>query len=585
MEIQLITKPEDVAFAVAEIGKYPIIGLDTETTELDPYKGILRLIQISTPGEVFVFDLKKFENPKENPLLQGLRELLENDANVKVLHNAKFDAKWLKHHFGIELGRLFDTFLASQIIAAGDSDVRHSLAEAALRYLGIEVDKSQQVSDWNAELSASQLEYAAKDAQIVLPLREKMVERLRADNLVKVAQLEFESVLPIAFMELAGFYLDTQRWREQLAKVKKIQIKLADELQDLLAEGAVQGSLFGRTEINLDSHTQLTDALKRLGVPIPESTRQWQLEPLAPIFPVVAKLLEYRQFQKAITSYGENILEFINPTTGRIHADFRQIGAPSGRMSCNHPNIQQIPHGEEYRRCFRAPEGRKLVIADYSQVELRILADFTSDQGFIEAFTSGADLHKTTAAQVYGISTEEVTGDQRSFAKRLNFGVVYGIGAKRFAMMTGMSETDAQTLMTRYFRTYFKLDAWLREAAVRGVRERQARTAAGRLAKFKFDPTDNKAVAQTQRNAKNLPIQGTSADILKRALRLLHEELRGTSACLVNLIHDEIVVECDIAEAEEIARKLENAMVSAGQEFVSKVPIKVETEIKDDWVK
>src|SRR5206468_9619785 len=167
-------------------------------------------------------------------------------------------------------------------------------------------------------------------------------------------------------------------------------------------------------EINLDSQVQVSDALVGLGVPMPDTTRAWVLQPLAERYPVVAKLLEYRGVAKSLSSFGENILEFIEPKTGRIHADFRQIGAPTGRFSCSNPNLQQIPHEEEYRRCFRAPEGKKLVIADYSQIELRILADFSDDQRFIEAFVSGRDFHTATAAQVFGLKADEITNDQRS---------------------------------------------------------------------------------------------------------------------------------------------------------------------------
>ncbi len=171
-------------------------------------------------------------------------------------------------------------------------------------------------------------------------------------TLNKLPQLEFDCVMPISEMELNGFYLDEGRWREQLEKIKVAQVKAADELQDLLSAGVAQASLFGRAEINLDSQAQVTDALVNLGVPVPETTRGWQLQPLAAEYPVVAKLLEYRGVAKSLTSFGENILEFIEPKTGRIHADFRQIGAPTGRFSCSNPNLQQIPHGQEYRRCF-----------------------------------------------------------------------------------------------------------------------------------------------------------------------------------------------------------------------------------------
>ena len=160
-------------------------------------------------------------------------------------------------------------------------------------------------------------------------------------------------------------------------------VAAADNLQEMLAAGVAQASLFGRPEINLDSQQQVSLALSNLGVPMPETTRAWQLQPLAEQYPVVARLLEYRGIAKSLSSFGENILEFIEPTTGRVHADFRQIGAPTGRFSCSNPNLQQIPHEVEYRRCFRAPEGRKLVIADYSQIELRILAEFSGDERFI----------------------------------------------------------------------------------------------------------------------------------------------------------------------------------------------------------
>jgi DNA polymerase-1 len=303
-------------------------------------------------------------------------------------------------------------------------------------------------------------------------------------------------------------------------------------------------------------------------------------------YPIIGTLLEYRTVQKALTSYGENMIEMINRVTGRLHADFRQIGAPTGRFACTNPNIQQVPHSVEYRRCFSGyPEGRKLIIADYSQIELRILAEFSGDRGFIEAFNSGADLHRVTAAQVFNASLDQVTKEQRDFAKRLNFGVVYGIGAQRFALMTGLSVSDAENVLRRYFATYRQLDSYLRDAADRAVRERQARTASGRLVRFRYDENDRQQISMTQRNGKNTPIQGTSADILKRALKLLKEELRESNAKVVNIIHDEIVVEADADEAPDVAEKVERVMRVAGEEYVKTVPVKVETEIAEEWIK
>jgi DNA polymerase I len=590
-DFKVIKTADELRLAVESLASQPAIGLDTETTDLDPYTSRLRLIQLAASNGVHIVDLDAFGNGDlaKHDAFASLRHLLEAPRPIKVAHNAKFDAKFIKHKLGANITGWFDTLLASQLIGAGDIEERHGLETVASRFLNEVVDKSERLSNWNFELSEAQLAYAARDAAVLLPLREKLRERLKSDSLIQVAQLEFECIMTVVDIELAGFYMHRDRWLEQLAIVEKRRAVLADELQEILAEESSQGSLFGgpqRDEINLDSHQQLTAALNRLGIPVPDSTRNWKLQPLAAQYPVIEKLLEYRTVQKALTSYGQNMIDLINPITRRLHADFRQIGAPTGRFSCTNPNIQQVPHSLEYRRCFSGyPDGRKLVIADYSQIELRILAEFSGDQGFIDAFKSGADLHRVTASQVFNVAPDQVSKEQRDFAKRLNFGVVYGIGAQRFSMMTGLTVPAAEDVLKRYFATYRRLDSYLREAANRAVTEREARTASGRLVRFRYDDKDRQQISMTQRNGKNTPIQGTSADILKRALRLLSDELRGTNAKIVNIIHDEIVVEVDAGDAAEIAGKVERAMCVAGEEYLHTVPVKVETEIADEWVK
>ncbi len=590
MKYHVIKTEEALRKAIESVSAHQVIGLDTETTELDPYQGRLRLIQLATPDGVHIVDLDAFGGDLQNAsALTPLRNLLSAPRPIKIAHNAKFDAKFIKHYLGADLNGVFDTLLASQLIGAGDIEERHGLDTVASRYLNEAVDKTERLSNWNFELSEAQLEYAARDAAILIPLREKLFDRLKSDSLMKVAALEFDCIMVVAEMELTGFYMHKDRWLEQLAIVDKRRNLLAEELQSVLAEESSQGTLFGgpqRDDINLDSHQQLTKALERLGITLPDSTRNWKLQPLAAEYPIIGTLLEYRTVQKALTSYGQNMIDLINPTTHRLHADFRQIGAPTGRFSCTNPNIQQVPHAVEYRRCFSGyPEGRKLIIADYSQIELRILAEFSGDRAFINAFKSGADLHKVTAAEVFGVSVDQVTREQRDFAKRLNFGVVYGIGAQRFSIMTGLGVPEAENVLRKYFATYRGLDTYLHEAADRAVRERQARTGSGRLVRFRYDEQDRQQISMTKRNGKNTPIQGTSADILKRALRLLKDELRGTGAQIVNIIHDEIVVEADASEAEDVAKRVERAMCAAGEEYVKTVPVKVETEIADEWVK
>ena len=589
-QYEVITDVEALRRAVDQLSSRQAIGLDTETTELDPYLARLRLIQLATNDGVYIIDVNHFSNGdlRESETLEPLRQLFAAPRPIKIAHNSKFDAKFIKHNLGVDLGGLFDTLLASQLVSAGDIEERHGLEAIAGRYLNEAVDKSERLSNWEFELSEAQLQYAARDAAVLIPLRDRLIDRIKALDLVRCAQLEFECVMPVVDLELAGFYVDKQRWLEQLAVVEEKRGELANELQEMLGEGSAQASLFGppRANINLDSQQQVTEALTRLGISVPDSTRNWKLQPLAAQYPVVAKLLEYRTMQKALTSYGHGMLEFINPKTGRLHADFRQIGAPTGRFACTNPNIQQVPHAIEYRRCFMGhPAERRLVIADYSQIELRILAEFSGDQAFIDAFNSGADLHRVTAAQVFNVAQDQVSKDQRDFAKRLNFGVVYGIGAQRFSIMTGLRVTEAEDVLRRYFATYRGLDRYLRESANRAVSEKQARTASGRLVRFNFDPADRQQISMTQRNGKNAPIQGTSADILKRALRLLREELRGTSARIVNIIHDEIVVEVDEGEAGEVAQKVEQAMCVAGEEYLKTVPVKVESQIGSEWAK
>ena len=589
-QYQLVKTADELRHAVDQLSTRQAIGVDTETTDLDPYLARLRLVQLAASDGVFIVDLNHFADGdlKRNDALAPLRQLFIAPRPIKIAHNAKFDAKFIKHKLGVPVIGLFDTLLASQMVSAGDIEERHGLEAIAGRYLNEAVDKSERLSNWEFELSEAQLQYAARDAAVLIPLREKLIDRIKSLDLVQCAQLEFECVMPVVDLELAGFYMDKHRWLEQLGIVEKRRAELANELQEMLGEGVAQASLFGppRANINLDSQQQVTEAMNRLGIPLPDSTRNWKLQPLAAQYPIVAKLLEYRTMQKALTSYGQNMIEFINPKTGRLHADFRQIGAPTGRFACTNPNIQQVPHTFEYRRCFMGyPAERRLVIADYSQIELRILAEFSGDQAFMDAFNSGADLHRVTAAQVFNVAQDQVTKEQRDFAKRLNFGVVYGIGAQRFSMMTGLSVTEAEDVLRRYFATYRGLDRFLRESANRAVSEKQARTGSGRLVKFNYDPADRQQVSMTQRNGKNAPIQGTSADILKRSLRLLNDELRGTSAQIVNIIHDEIVVEVNEAEAESVAQTVERAMCAAGEEYLHNVPVKVESQIASEWTK
>ena len=566
--------------AVDHITQHRIVGVDTETTGLDPFRCRVRLLQIATPEETFVFDLFALPALKH----EGLRLLISSPAHIKAFHNAKFDVKMLLHHFDLEVQGLFDSLLSSQLIGTGTDESGHGLAAVSERHLGELVDKSLQTSDWSARLTEAQLAYAAKDAALMLPLREKLVRRLTELNMIAAAKLEFDCVLPVAAMELAGVSVDPECWRRLASDLERAHAVLTTELKLALAPGVPQLTLFGEPEINLDSPTQIVDALSNMGIKI-EGTRSWQLQPLAKDHPAVEKLLEYRTVQKALTSYGLTLLDHLSPVTGRIHADFHQIGATGGRMSCSDPNLQQVPNTPEYRSCFRAPSGRKLVIADYSQIELRILADWSQDTSLVKALVSGEDLHRVTASQMFNIAIEQVSKEQRSAAKQLNYGIMYGLGAQGLAARIETSVEEAEGLIRKYFAAYSGVAEWLREAADRAVRDKENRTRSGRLITFRYDPLDRSQVAATQRLGKNAPIQGSSADITKRALALLYEHLKPLDANIVNCVHDEIVVEVAESQAAECAGIVEREMISAAREFIRSVPVTVDTVIRDAWLK
>ncbi|HXI90812.1 MAG TPA: DNA polymerase [Blastocatellia bacterium] len=578
---KLINTEQCLEQALGAISSKPVIGVDTETTSLSPFQGEVRLLQIATPEQSFVIDLLQLPALRNN----GLRELLSSAQPVKVFHNAKFDLKMLLYHFDLEVRGLFDTLLASQLIGAGRSEGGHGLAAVSDRHLGELVDKSMQVSDWSGRLSEEQYEYAAKDAALMLPLYEKLSAGLREMKLEEVAKLEFESVLPIAAMELAGMALDADCWRGLVVNLERAHEVLSDELKRELAAGVLQLTLFGEPpNINLDSPTQVTEALGNMGIKI-EGTRSWQLQPLSKEHPAIEKLLEYRSVQKLLSSYGLALLDHINPVTGRIHADFRQMGATGGRMSCSDPNLQQVPNTPEYRSCFRAPAGRKLVIADYSQIELRILADWSQDTALVKALLSGEDLHCVTASQMFGIALEQVSKDQRAAAKQLNYGIMYGLGAPGLGARIGCSLEEAESLLRKYFEAYSGVAAFLRDAADRAVGDRESRTRSGRLIYFSFDANDRSQVGATQRLGKNAPIQGSSADIIKRALTLLYDALKPIDARIVNCIHDEIVIEVAEAQADECAAIMDREMIAAAREFIRSVPVTVDIVVGEAWLK
>jgi DNA polymerase I len=574
---KLITTASDLANIVETLETAEAIGVDVETTGLSPRDGRVRLLQLATPGETFVVDV--FGTGDLTPL----KEVLEGGP-VKTLHNAKFDYAFLKVEHGITLSTIFDTMLAAQLLSGGNYEASYALEAVAERYADVELDKSARKEDWSRELSEDQIEYAARDAAVLLPLRERLQEELEREKLVRVSEIEFGAVATIAEMELAGIKLDVARWKELEIAVRERRDEAAVALEAHFPEPEGVLPLEGLgPRLNLNSPKQITDAFRTLGIDLPD-TKVWTL--LKVDHPAAKALLEYRELQKKLGTYLETYPNFIHPKTGRIHANFLQCRVPTGRLACTNPNVQQIPHEDEFRSCFVAEQGNTLVIADYSQIELRILAEVSGDPAFVRAFREGDDLHRMTAATMFGVDDGEVTREQRSAAKRINFGLMYGRGPKSLSAQLGTNEDRARGLIDEYFANYPKVRQYLHGTASRALRDRTLRTLAGRVRKF-GDTSSLGSVERgaMRREAMNYPIQGAASDIAKLALAHVREKLEEFDARLINSIHDEFVVECAEEIAPVVAERTRAGMVRAGEDILEIVPVEVEVAISPEWRK
>ena len=576
----MIEDSEALEKAIANFNTVQVIALDTETTGLDPHTSKLRLIQLATDNQpVLLVDCFKLKD------LSPLQPLLESKA-VKVGHNLKFDLKFLLKA-GLNLKPpFFDPQIASQLLKAG-IDGKYSLQAIANEYLEVNLDKTEQAGEWQAQtLTSSQLAYAAADAQILLPLRNKLKPLLIEAELVKAAKIEFDCIKAVAEIEFNGMLLDLAKW--ELVKAEMIAKKeaAAEKLRGMLEAGNHQLALFeGINTINLDSNQQVLEALNRLGVPV-TSTGKKKIAPLAGQYPVIDALLEYRQWAKALSAFGESLPKRINPVTGRLHPDYWQMGSAAGRFSCSNPNLQQIPRTREVRQCFTARPGYKLALADYSQIELRIAAEIAGEGAMIEAYRNGQDLHRLTASLILDKPAEEITKGDRQLAKAVNFGLLYGMGAAGLKIYAesnyGVRITlkEAETFRDKFFQVYQGLERWHKQTKKQMYRDKEAgvnieaRTLANRR-RLMPEPSPQQML--------NTPVQGTGADLLKLALSRLPDALRGTDARIIGTVHDEIILECPEPNAVKAAEILSAVMVGAGKEFLTRVPVEAEASIGQSW--
>jgi DNA polymerase I len=584
---ELINDPRRMAEVMALLLKEKALAVDTETSGLDPYSNELLLLQISTPEMGYIFDVGGGSGRKLD--IDPLRQVLENPDILKLLQNAKFDYKFLKLQAGIELVNIYDTMLAERVLTSGISR-EISLKNLAYQYADLPMDKSERANfigmkpgtPYGEEL----LKYAIRDVLILFLIYEQQKPKLKKLKLERTAKLEFDCIPPVGDMELAGCAINVEKWHRIIEDVKVLRDQAATELLAVLEPTVAQATMFGVSSINLNSNMQLIECFAKLGVNLPDTMESTLVKY---DHPAIKMLLTYREHEKTLSAFGEKFLQLINPVTGRIHPDFSQHGADTGRFSCSNPNVQQIPASFDFRSCFVAAPGYKLITCDYSQAELRILAELSGDPAFIAAFTSGGDLHTLTASQMFQVPLERVDKSMRGKAKAINFGLAYGRGPGSLAITLGVDVDEAKRLIEQYFKAYSGIQRWLDAAARSALKKGYSETPIGRKRFFAkpdpASPTYNSDRAAIERQGKNAPIQGANADMTKTALIFLKRALKGFDARVVNTVHDEIVVEAREDQAEVVCNLVERAMIEAGEEILKKVPVKADPHIGDYWSK
>lgn len=590
----LITNQAELAEALPVLLAATAVGLDTETavaagtdpadrknkTALDPRQGRVRLVQLATADQTFVIDHFLVSD------LSPLAPLFTKGGPVLVGHNIKFDLEFLAATgLPIPSTLVFDTMLAAHLLedAATTHPKGHfGLGQVVARYLGTPIDKAEQTSDWSGPLSQEQLEYAARDATVLLPLKRKLGGLLREAELERAALIESRAIPAFVWMGVAGAPFDLGAWEGLGNQAAQQRDAIEAELYELAGHPVnpfAKGKKIGEP-LNWGSSKQVKEFFVQRGHQI-DSTSADNLKTLADQDPAAKLLLDLREAGKRATTYGESFSKYVQRIDGRIHPNWTQIGSRAGRTSCSHPNLQNVPKSRDYRACFRPRDGRVLVKADYSQIELRIAAHISRDRRMLQAYQQAEDLHSVTAAAVLGRSNGSVTPEARQAAKALNFGLLYGMGWGTFKEHArthyGVELTDDEAMSHRnaFRRTYSGLTAWQRrQGGDFGSGPIDTRTLAGR----------RRLAVENYTEKLNSPVQGTGADGLKLAMALLWETRdRVPSAELVLEVHDEIVLEVDEHDADQAREWLTECMVQGMAELVKDVPIVVEPQIMRDW--
>jgi len=581
---KLISANDDYKEAVNYLNNLNYICIDTETNSLDPFTGDLLLIQLGNDKKIYIFPPLYHKKLSEEKFWFDRKHLY-------ILHNAKFDYKFLKLKLNIELDNIFDTMIAERLLTCGLGRF-NSLKFITKKYLNIQLDKevrqgftNMNKDNFNEKINNALLHYSADDVGVLQQIFKIQSNLLNNKRLNKIANIEFDFIKVLAEIELLGINFDFHLWGKLIKKVK-IQNNLVKDQIIRIIEDKYPKNMFGDISINLNSSQEILKLFKLFNI----KSDTTSIKEISKINSKITQLLtEFKKNQKLISSFGDNFEKFINPITKRIHPDFNQIGADTGRLSCTNPNLQQIPALPEYRQCFIAPKGKKLVTGDYSQQELRILASLSKDKKFIQMYKQGVDLHSATASMMFKIPIEKVEKEKhRKIAKTINFGLAYGRGPASLALELDISVDEAKELIKKYFHQFPSIQRWLEKEAKSAVINKYSQTILGRKRFYNLSNDQkhsDEILSAIMRKGKNTPIQGSASDMIKIALIRTFEQLKKSNieARLVNTVHDEIVIESNEKDAEKSAKIMRDSMVYAGESLINCVPIIAEVNIGDYW--
>ncbi len=608
LSYSLVTDLQEVTDLVERARQTGFISVDTETTSQDATRAELVGVSLSfQPGEAFYLPFghrrsgelalddggegaPKNLPPITSPQMLPLVEMLEDPAIGKIGQNLKYDLIVLENA-GVKLqGMAFDTMLASYVL---DPNRRgHGLDALAVTLLGHKMISYAEVAGkGKAQLSFAEVslerarDYACEDADFTLRLKELFEPQLKEHSLEGLfLELELPLIPVLARMESNGIKIDISFFREMNERLKEDLAGLRDGIVALAGE-----------EFNLNSTPQLREILfEKMGLPVIKKTKTGPstdasvLEELAAMgHELPVQLLEYRSLEKLRNTYVDALPRMVNPATGRIHTSFNQTVAATGRLSSSDPNLQNIPIrtelGREIRKGFVAEEGYTFFGADYSQIELRILAHFSGDEAFVRAFQEGIDVHKQTASVIFGVPLEEVTPEMRSRAKTINFATLYGQGEFSLGRQLGISRDEAKAFIEEYFERFSGVRAFLDEQVAKGRDRGYVETLSGRRRYIPEMQASNWNVRQFgERVAQNTPIQGTAADLIKEAMIRIQRRLesRFPRSLLLLQVHDELLLEIPEEDVEEVGEMVVREMEGA---LELNVPLAVEGGVGKSW--